>query len=116
MSPTLRRTVESSKRITRRNHDCWFPVKSSGIYYGLFATSALPHDLVCDETKTFDKKYIKNWFNKLEKITLKATEKITNLQIDNFTDDDLFSDLRENGFCNVYNTGETNTGQNISGK
>lgn len=47
MTRHLERTVSSGKRVTYRHDNCNFPSKSSGIYYGLFQTSKLPHKLFC---------------------------------------------------------------------
>lgn len=75
LSKNITRTVDSSKRITKRNHDCWFPVKTSGVYFGLFATSVLPHELMCNDTLDLNEEYMKRWFKILDKIRSMARER-----------------------------------------
>lgn len=108
MSRSLERTVTSAKRITKRGHECWFPIKSSGIYYGLFATMSIPHNLICDNTKTCDPTYIKNWFKNLEKLLTKARERLTlnqnNNSLDLQDDYEIFRDVIDRGLSSCSQT------------
>lgn len=70
LSKDLIRTVSSDKRITFKhteNRKCIFPSKTSGIYFGLFQTSKLPHKLICctDVNSNYfnDPRNLKNWLN-----------------------------------------------------
>lgn len=70
-----------NERISNKRHECLLPPKSPGVYHSLFATSKIPHRLICGHAngkisgEAFGEITVKNWLSEFRGLYDRACER-----------------------------------------